>query len=102
MVPRRIVVLGTTARHTLGLMSETLPFPDALTRLSSLADRVEAGHERIVVTRNGRPSFILVSPDDLEALEEDLARALRRSHLTVADGTWARLGRRSVQGNEPT
>jgi prevent-host-death family protein len=92
-------------------MSETLPFRDAVTRLSTLADRVEAGHERIVVTRNGRPSFILVSPDDLEALEEDLARALRRSHLTVADGTWARLrsepsiieaDRSFVQGNDPT
>jgi prevent-host-death family protein len=70
-------------------MSETMPFREALARLSNLADRVEARHERIVVTRNGRPSFVLVSPDDLDALEEDLARALRRSHLTLTDGRWA-------------
>jgi prevent-host-death family protein len=70
-------------------MSETMPFREALARLSNLADRVEARHERIVVTRNGRPSFVLVSPDDLDALEEDLARALRRSHLTLTDGRWS-------------
>jgi Antitoxin Phd_YefM, type II toxin-antitoxin system len=29
-------------------------------------------HDRILVTRNGRPSFVLVSPDDLTALEETL------------------------------
>jgi antitoxin YefM len=70
-------------------MSETMPFREALARLSTLADRVEARHERIVVTRNGRPSFVLVSPDDLDALEEDLARALRRSDLTLTDGRWS-------------
>jgi antitoxin YefM len=37
-----------------------------------LAERVEPQHERILVTRNGRPSFVLVSPDDLESLEETL------------------------------
>ncbi|HEX6547582.1 MAG TPA: type II toxin-antitoxin system Phd/YefM family antitoxin, partial [Candidatus Dormibacteraeota bacterium] len=38
-----------------------------------MADRVERQHERIVVTRNGRPSIVLISPDDLESLEETLA-----------------------------
>ncbi|HVA05781.1 MAG TPA: type II toxin-antitoxin system Phd/YefM family antitoxin [Acidimicrobiales bacterium] len=53
-------------------MSETLPFSEAKAHLSELAERVELQHERILVTRNGRPSFVLVSPDDLEALEESL------------------------------
>ena len=30
-------------------------------------------HDRILVTRNGRPSFVLLSPDDLASLEETLA-----------------------------
>lgn len=53
-------------------MVSTVPFSEAKARLSALADRVEREHERIVVTRNGRPSFVLVSQDDLESLEETL------------------------------
>ncbi len=42
-------------------------------RFSEYVDRVERHHERVVVTRNGRPAAVLVSPEDLEALEETLA-----------------------------
>ena len=54
-------------------MSDTLPFSEVKAHLSEVADRVEREHDRILVTRNGRPSFVLVSPDDLAALEESLA-----------------------------
>ncbi|HEX9559687.1 MAG TPA: type II toxin-antitoxin system Phd/YefM family antitoxin, partial [Candidatus Dormibacteraeota bacterium] len=54
-------------------MAETLPLADVKARFSELADRVEKQHERIVVTRNGRPAVVLVSPDDLESLEETLS-----------------------------
>jgi antitoxin YefM len=53
-------------------MADTLPFSEAKAHLSELAERVELQHERILVTRNGRPSFVLVSPDDLDSLEETL------------------------------
>ena len=53
-------------------MSETLPFSEVKAHLSELADRVEREHDRILVTRNGRPSFVLLSPDDLASLEETL------------------------------
>ncbi len=39
-------------------------------RLSDYVDEVERTHERLVITRHGRPSAVLVSPDDLRALEE--------------------------------
>lgn len=54
-------------------MSETLPLAEVKAHFSEVADRVERQHERIVVTRNGRPSIVLISPDDLESLEETLA-----------------------------
>jgi prevent-host-death family protein len=41
-------------------------------RFSEFVDRVDREHERIVVTRNGRPAAVLISPDDLESLEETL------------------------------
>jgi antitoxin YefM len=53
-------------------MASVVPFSEAKAHLSELAERVEVEHERVLVTRNGRPSFVLVSPDDLEALEETL------------------------------
>jgi prevent-host-death family protein len=75
-------------------MSETLPFSEAKAHLSALAERVEREHERFVVTRHGRPAFVLVNPDDLEALEEtvdilrdpDLVASLRQSRQEAAAG----------------
>ena len=55
------------------VMSETLPLSYVKAHLSELADRVEGEHERVVVTRKGRPAAVLLSPDDLESLEETLA-----------------------------
>jgi len=80
-------------------MSDTVPFSDAKAHLSDLADRVELQHDRILVTRNGRPSFVLMSPDDLESLEEsldilrdaELMESLRRSRVEAAEGKRLRL-----------
>jgi prevent-host-death family protein len=52
---------------------ESLPLSAVKARLSELVDKVEQQDDRIVVTRNGRPAAVLVSPDDLESLEETLA-----------------------------
>jgi antitoxin YefM len=75
-------------------MSETLPFSEVKAHLSEVADRVEREHDRIVVTRNGRPSFVLLSPDDLASLEEtvailqddELMESLRTSRKQAAAG----------------
>ena len=40
--------------------------------LSEVVDRVEREHERVTLTRNGRPAAVLISPDDLAQLEETL------------------------------
>jgi antitoxin YefM len=40
--------------------------------LSDVVDSVEKEHERVVLTRKGRPAAVLVSPDDLAALEDTL------------------------------
>ena len=52
---------------------ETLPLSHVKAHLSEIADRVEGQHDRVVVTRKGRPAAVLVSPEDLESLEETLA-----------------------------
>jgi antitoxin YefM len=40
---------------------------------SAVVDSVHDTHERVVVTRNGEPSVVLMAVDDLESLEETLA-----------------------------
>ncbi|MHB8290647.1 MAG: type II toxin-antitoxin system Phd/YefM family antitoxin [Acidimicrobiales bacterium] len=75
-------------------MTETMPFSEAKAHLSELAELVEQEHERILVTRNGRPSFVLVSPDDLESIEEtldilgdpELVASIARSRSEAARG----------------
>lgn len=54
------------------VMSETLPLAEIKAHLSEIVDRVEGQHERVVLTRNGRPAAVLISPEDLEALEDTL------------------------------
>lgn len=54
------------------VMSETLPLAQIKARLSEVVDKVEDQHERIILTRNGRPAAVLISPEDLEALEDTL------------------------------
>ncbi len=48
------------------------PLREVRNNFSEVVDRVERHHERVTVTRNGRPVAVLISPDDLAALEETL------------------------------
>lgn len=58
---------------TILVMSKVLPLSEVKARLSEVVDEIVATHERVTVTRNGRPVAVLVSTDDLEAIEETLA-----------------------------
>ncbi len=75
-------------------MTETVPFTEAKAHLSELVERVRAERDRIVLTRNGRPVAVLLSPDDLEGLEEtiqilqdrELMESIRRSRTEADEG----------------
>ena len=61
--------------------------------LSELVDRVERHHERVIMTRNGRPAAVLISPDDLAQLEETidvLSDAEALADIREADAAYAR------------
>lgn len=61
---------------------------------SDFVDRVHRHHERVTVTKNGRPAAVLISVEDLEALEETLAvlsdeetvQALAEAEAAVREG----------------
>lgn len=61
--------------------------------LSEMVDRVEQHHERLVVTRNGRPAAVLISPDDLAEMEETisvLSDSEALADIREADAAYAR------------
>lgn len=76
------------------VMAKIVPFTAARARLTELIDDVETRHEHVVITRNGRPAAIVVSPEEWEALEEtlevlqdeELLAALRESEKDVDAG----------------
>lgn len=46
---------------------------DVRDHFSDVVDRVQREHDRVTVTRNGKAAAVILSPDDLEQLEETLA-----------------------------
>ena len=51
---------------------EELPLADARNRLSELVAEVEATHARVTITKHGHPAAVLISPEDLAAIENTL------------------------------
>ena len=51
---------------------ETLSLSEAKINLSRLIDKVNTTDEEIVITKNGRPAAVLVSPDEFEGWKETL------------------------------
>jgi len=52
---------------------KTLPLAEVKAKLSRLVDQVAATDEEILITRNGRPAAVLVSPDEFEGWRETQA-----------------------------
>ena len=77
-------------------MPETMSLAQIKAHLSEVVDRVEKYHERIVLTRNGRPAAVILSPDELESIEEtldilsdpDALRQLREAEAEIDRGDY--------------
>jgi antitoxin YefM len=54
-------------------MMKTLSLSEAKMKLSSLVDSVQDTDEEVLITRNGAPAAVLVSPDEFESLKETIA-----------------------------
>ncbi len=50
----------------------SMALKDVKNHLSEVVDQVEREHERVVITKHGRPAAVVVSVDDLASLEETL------------------------------
>jgi antitoxin YefM len=80
-------------------MTKVVPFSIARGTLSELLDDVQARHEHVVITRNGRPAAVVVSTAEWEAIQETLEvledettlSALRESEDDMQAGRVTRL-----------
>jgi antitoxin YefM len=50
----------------------TIPVSEAKMKLSALVESVKETDEEIVITKNGRPVAVLVSPDEFESWRETI------------------------------
>ena len=51
---------------------KTLSLSEAKMKLSALVDSIRVTDEEVVITKNGRPAAVLVSPDEFESWRETL------------------------------
>ncbi len=55
---------------------KTLPLSEVKAKLSELIEKVRTSDDEIVITKNGRPAGVLISPDEYESWKEtELIRA---------------------------
>lgn len=50
----------------------TVPFGEAKDKLSALIDGVDKTHDRITITKHGKPAAVLISVDDLDEMNETI------------------------------
>ena len=62
---------------------KTLPLAEVKAKLSRLVDEVAKTDEEIVITRNGRPAAVLVSPGEYDSLRE--TQAIRSDREPMAE-----------------
>ena len=81
-------------------VNEQLSLADAKAHLSEVVEGVETEHRRVVITKHGRPSVVVLAVADLEALEETLD--ILSDPGTMADLREAEEARRSGNSIELT
>ncbi len=76
----------------------TLPLSEVKMKLSGLVEKLGANDEEVIITKNGRPAAVLVSPEEFDSWKETVAvrgdEALRReikAGLTALKGKKAKL-----------
>lgn len=80
---------------------EHVPLAEVKNRLSEVVDRIERAHGRVIITKHGRPSVVIMSLEDLESLEETLAilsnprvvSEIRQAEAEIAAGKSKRLSK---------
>lgn len=76
---------------------KTLSLSEAKAKLSGLVEEVERRDEEVVITRNGRPAAVLVSPDEYDSWRETHAIRADRDLMREIRAGLAALKRRKAR-----
>ena len=52
---------------------KTLSLSEAKMKLSGLVEKVQTMDEEVVITKNGSPAAVMISPDEFDSLKETIA-----------------------------
>ncbi len=52
---------------------KTLSLSEAKMKLSGIIEDVSATDEEVIITKNGRPAAVLISPDEFKSMKETIA-----------------------------
>jgi antitoxin YefM len=52
---------------------KTLSLSEVKMKLSSLVEEIQAADEEVVITKNGSPAAVIISPDEYESMKETIA-----------------------------
>jgi antitoxin YefM len=63
---------GKVATLVVMNLVEQMALKDVKNHLSEVVEKVEREHERVIITKHGRPAAVVVSLEDLESLEQTL------------------------------
>ena len=68
---------GEIATRVAMTVEGSMALEDVKDHLSQVVDQVEREHDRVIITKHGRPAAVVLSVDDLASLEETLDIASR-------------------------
>jgi prevent-host-death family protein len=82
-------------------MAEHVSLAEVKNRLSEVVERIERAHGRVIITKHGQPSAVIMNLEDLESLEETLSilsnprllTEIRRAEAEIAAGKSKRLSK---------
>ena len=74
-------------------IDESMALRDVKNRLSEVVDQVERQHDRVVITRHGKPAAVVISTEDLASLEETLEVVSRPKLVSQVRDSLAELAR---------
>lgn len=52
---------------------KTLSLSEAKMKLSGLVEAISSTDEEVIITKNGRPAAVLISPDEFDSLKETIS-----------------------------
>ena len=76
---------------------KTLSLSEAKMKLSALVESVKTTDDEVVITKNGSPAAVLVSPDEYESWQETLTILSDRELATEIQSGLAAFKKKNIQ-----